>query len=98
MAELRIEWDPTKAAQNRRKHGVSFEEAKEVFFDERALLCDDPDHSELEDRFVLLGMSGKLRALVVVHSLDEGRGIIRLISARKADKDETRTYFQGWKR
>ncbi len=55
MNELRFEWDPAKAVVNSRKHKVSFEEAKTVFDDERALLLDDPDHSTTEDRFVLLG-------------------------------------------
>jgi uncharacterized DUF497 family protein len=67
MSSLHFEWDPTKAAANERKHGVTFEEAQSVFADERARLIDDPDHSEDEDRFILLGISSSLRVLVVVH-------------------------------
>jgi hypothetical protein len=67
VAELRFEWDPTKSAANKRKHGVAFEEAESVFADEQALLIDDPEHSDAEDRFVLLGLSATLRVLVVVH-------------------------------
>jgi uncharacterized DUF497 family protein len=67
MSELLFEWDPGKAASNATKHGVTFEEAKSVFSDERAKLIDDPDHSEDEDRFILLGLSSSLRLLVVCH-------------------------------
>jgi uncharacterized protein len=89
---LRVEWDPVKAAANRRKHGVTFEEARSVFLDDDALLIADPAHSESEDRFVLLGMSARLRVLVVVHAYRERDDVIRLISARKADRDEQITY------
>ena len=67
MSVIRFDWDPKKAQLNLRRHKVSFEDAKSVFSDERALLIDDPDHSEDEDRFVLLGLSQSLRLLVVVH-------------------------------
>ena len=67
MSSLRFEWDPRRAAANRKKHGVSFEDAQSVFTDERARLIDDPDHSEDEDRFLLLGLSSSLRLLVVAH-------------------------------
>ncbi len=62
---LKFEWDSKKAASNLRKHGVSFEDAQTVFADENAKLIDDPDHSEEEDRFVLLGLSSSLRLLIV---------------------------------
>ena len=92
MSTLRFEWDERKAAANAKKHGVSFEEAKSVFVDERARLIDDPDHSEDEDRFVLLGLSSLLRLLVVCHcNRDEGN-VIRFISARKATTRESRSY------
>ncbi len=65
MSNLHIEWDPRKNAANKRKHGVSFEEASTVFGDERALLLEDPDHSDDEDRFILLGLSASLNTLVV---------------------------------
>ena len=92
MSTLRFEWDPKKAADNLRKHKVSFEDAKTVFSDEQALLIDDPDHSEEEDRFVLLGLSQSLRLLVVVHCYRAGGNVVRLISARKADSDEQSLY------
>ena len=92
MAELSFKWDPRKAATNRRKHGVSFEEAATVFSDDRALVIGDPDHSEAEDRFVLLGVSATLRVLVVVHCYREGDARIRLISARKATRSERAQY------
>ena len=92
MSSLRFEWDPKKATLNLRKHGVSFEDAQSVFSDENGLLIDDPDHSEEEDRFVLLGLSHSLRLLVVVHCYrSEGR-VIRIISARKADAQERSIY------
>ena len=68
MSALRFDWDPAKARENLRKHGISFEEAQTVFDDEQALLLDDPDHSAGKQRFVLLGLSAPLRLLLVVHS------------------------------
>jgi uncharacterized DUF497 family protein len=92
MSSLRFEWDPKKAALNLRKHNVSFEDAQSVFSDENALLIDDPDHSEAEDRFVLLGLSQSLRLLVVVHCYRSEGKVIRIISARKADANERSSY------
>lgn len=94
MVGLRFEWDRTKSAANRKKHGVSFEEAATVFYDENALLISDPDHSEDEDRFFLLGISLRLRILVVCHCYRESQEIIRIISARKADRSEHDDYYQ----
>jgi uncharacterized protein len=71
VPDLHFEWDPRKAAENRRKHGISFEEAQTAFEDERALVIDDPDHSEDEDRFVPLGMTQRPRLVVVVHCYRE---------------------------
>jgi uncharacterized DUF497 family protein len=88
VTSLRFEWDPNKAAANFRKHKVSFEDAQSVFSDERALLLDDPDHSEEEERFFLLGLSRSLRLLVVAHCYRTNGNVIRIISARKADSDE----------
>jgi uncharacterized protein len=85
-------WDDVKSRSNLRKHGISFEEAKTVFFDEDARLLHDPDHSEQEDRFILLGMSLKLRLLLVCHCYREGENLIRIISARKATKAESQRY------
>ena len=96
MPDLRIEWDPDKDKQNRRKHGVSFSEAESVFMDEHALLLDDPEHSAEEDRFILLGLGAKLRILVVVHSLRERQDVIRIISARKAIRRERDIYNRRW--
>jgi uncharacterized DUF497 family protein len=96
VAELRFEWDPRKDAENQRKHRVSFEEAESVFSDEHALLIDAPEHSTTEDRFVLLGLSVRFRVLLVVHSYREQDAVIRIISARRATKQERRRYDQRW--
>ena len=92
MTELRFEWDPAKAAANFKKHGIGFDEAKSVFADERAKLIADPRHSDDEDRFVLLGLSTKLKLLVVCHCYRSKSNIIRIISARKATATESRQY------
>ena len=92
MSTLRFEWDERKANANARKHGVTFEEARTVFVDERAKLIDDPDHSDDEDRFVLLGLSSALRLLLVCHCYREEGGTIRIISARKANGRELKSY------
>lgn len=92
MSALHFEWDERKATANVRKHGVSFEEAKSVFVDERAKLIDDPDHSEDEDRFVLLGLSSTLRLLLVCHCYRSEDSAIRIISARKATAKESEFY------
>ena len=92
MDDLRFEWDERKNKANQRKHGVSFEEAQTVFLDEGARLIPDPDHSEGEDKFVLIGLSLKLRVLVVCHCYREGEKLIRIISARKATAVERRNY------
>ena len=89
---MRFEWDPNKNEANQRKHGVSFEEASSVFYDENALLISDPDHSDDEERFILLGLSRRLRLLVVCHCLRESESVIRIISARKATTKEARQY------
>ncbi len=92
MSDLRFEWDPRKAASNAQKHGVSFEEARSVFADERAKLIDDPDHSEDEDRFILMGLSGSLRVLIVCHCYREEGNVVRIVSARKATAKEAKFY------
>lgn len=92
MSDLKFSWDPRKARSNENKHGVSFEEAETVFLDDDALLAGDPDHSEDEDRFILLGVSARLRILVVCHCYRESESQIRLISARKADRKERSAY------
>ena len=92
MSALRFEWDGRKAAANLKKHGVGFEEAKSVFVDERGKLIDDPDHSEDEDRFVILGLSSALRLLLVCHCYRREGNVIRIISARKATAKESKVY------
>ncbi len=91
MDELVFEWDPKKSASNEKRHGVSFEEAKTVFTDQFARLIADPDHSEKEDRFILLGTSIHSCLLVVCHCVRTNDSI-RIISARKADKQERKLY------
>jgi uncharacterized DUF497 family protein len=88
---IRFEWDEKKNRANRRKHGVWFEEAQTVFDDPGARVFIDPDHSEEEDRFIIVGASGSGRILVVVHCYRENDSIIRLISARKATRKEKRS-------
>lgn len=92
MSTLSFEWDERKAGANAKKHGVSFDEAKSVFVDERAKLIEDPDHSEDEDRFVLLGLSSVLRLLLVCHCYRAEGNVIRIISARKASAHEFKSY------
>lgn len=92
MAGIRFEWDEKKSRQNIRKHGVSFEEAQSVFLDDHALRFFDPDHSEDEDRFLMLGLSFTLRILVVCHCYRERDDVIRIISARKATRQESEHY------
>lgn len=89
---MKFMWDDEKASTNQKKHGVSFEEAQTVFEDYHALRIYDPDHSEDEDRFLLLGLSAVLRLLVVCHCYRENDEQIRIISARKATKNESGTY------
>ena len=92
MTDIRFAWDEAKAEENHGKHGVSFEEASTVFADENARLKHDPDHSQTEDRFLLLGFSAKLRMLIVCHAYRENDEVIRIISARKATRSERRQY------
>ena len=95
MNPLQFTWDPVKARANAEKHGVTFEEARTVFFDENALEFYDDVHSEWEERFLLLGVSGALRLLLVCHCVKEEEGLIRIISARKATKNEAKWYQGG---
>ncbi len=95
---LRFEWDRAKSAANKRKHGVSFEEAETVFYDDWGILIEDEDDADQEPRFVLIGTSGALRVLVVSHCYRARDEVIRLISARKANRAERRDYETRWKR
>ena len=92
MIHIQFEWDENKNIINKRKHKISFDEAKTVFYDPSALLIHDPDHSDDEERFIIMGLSQSLNLLVVCHCYRENDEIIRIISARKADKNETKHY------
>jgi uncharacterized DUF497 family protein len=97
MSSLRFEWDEKKNAANRRKHGISFAEARTAFLDQDARLIPDPEHSDEEERFVLLGLSISVRLLVVCHCYRQDGDVVRIISARKADRDEIEQYHR-WQR
>jgi uncharacterized DUF497 family protein len=91
---IKFEWDAAKATSNKKKHGVSFEEAQSVFYDDFAVQFFDEDNTDSEDRFLMLGFSDEARLLIVCHCERDGGGTIRIISARKATKNE-RTYYPG---
>lgn len=92
MERIRFEWDENKNRANQKKHRVSFDEAKTVFYDEEAKVIDDPEHSEEEDRFIILGLSKRANLLVVCHCYRASETVIRIISARKATRTETEQY------
>lgn len=94
METILFEWDENKNSINKKKHSVSFEEAKTVFYDDNALMIDDPEHSEQEERFIILGTSHKANLLVVCHCYRQSETVIRIISARKATKSEAKQYFE----
>lgn len=93
MNSISFSWDDLKSKTNQKKHGVIFEEAQTVFFDENAIEYFDPDHSEIEDRFLMLGLSYRLRVLVVSYSFQKDETEIRIISARRATKKEQKAYY-----
>jgi uncharacterized DUF497 family protein len=93
MKHLEFEWDKKKDKTNTKKHGISFDDARTAFYDEYAIQFFDPEHSQEEDRFMLLGSSFNLKTLVICHCFREEETIIRIISARKADKDEEQYYW-----
>ncbi|KAF3983574.1 MAG: BrnT family toxin [Methylococcales symbiont of Hymedesmia sp. n. MRB-2018] len=93
MKKVEFEWDNNKDRINTSKHGVSFDEAQTAFYDEYAIQFFDPEHSASEVRFLLLGMSFKLKTLVVCHCFREEETVVRIVSARKADKDESKAYW-----
>ena len=93
--DIIFEWDAAKASLNKKKHNISFDEAKTVFFDENAILIHDPEHSDNEERFVILGRSAVARLLVVCHCFRNKDSVIRIISARKATKRESMQYHGG---
>lgn len=90
-----FDWDENKNQINQKKHGINFEEASSVFYDEKAILFDDPEHSEWEERFILLGMSNAVNVCMVCHCYRESDTVIRIISARKATKKEAERYVKG---
>ena len=94
MNMIRFEWDDNKNEINKKKHKISFEEARTVFYDDAAHVIDDPEHSEDEDRFIILGLSKRANLLVVCHCYRESDTVIRIISARKATKTESQ-YYRG---
>jgi hypothetical protein len=96
MKEIKFTWDENKNEINKRKHGLSFEEASEVFGDENAILFDDPDHSIEEDRFLIIGAVKSTKICIVSHCYRDNDNVIRLISAREATKDERTIYQEGW--
>jgi uncharacterized DUF497 family protein len=91
--DIQLTWDENKNKLNQKKHKVSFEEAKTVFIDDTAQMIYDPDHSQDEERFILLGISMNARILIVCHFYRKNDGIIRIISARKATKKEEKQYY-----
>lgn len=93
MYDMQFEWDDDKAEANFAKHGVSFEEALTCFYDPKQVAFHDPEHSEDEDRELLIGHSGQGRLLIVSYTLREP--VIRLISARKPTRREAKSYAQG---
>jgi uncharacterized DUF497 family protein len=95
MDTLRFEWDPNKNEINKKKHGLSFEAAKEVFYDEFAILFDDPDHSIEEDRFLIIGSIKSQKICIVSHCYRDNENCVRIISARQATKTEQRIYLDG---
>ena len=94
MNMIRFEWDDNKNEINKKKQKISFEETRTVFYDDAALVIDDPEHSEDEDRFIILGLSKRANLLVVCHCYRESDTVIRIISARKATKTESQ-YYRG---
>lgn len=92
METIKFEWDENKNQINQKKHKISFEEAKTVFYDTEAIVIDDPEHSEEEERFIILGLSKKANLLVVCHCYRASDTLIRIISARKATVNETKQY------
>jgi len=94
MADLEFEWNSRKEKSNVKKHGVSFEDVKAAFYDETAIVFHDPDHSDEEDRFILLGLSVKAGVLVVCHCVRDDDLVVRIISARRANKREETNYWE----
>jgi len=97
LEKLNFNWDPDKEKQNKRKHGVSFEEASWVFYDVNAVYMDDKDHSLYEERFYIIGKSNNKRLLLVCHCYRDNESVIRIISARKVTTGKERNLYYGGK-
>jgi len=99
MKKVCFEWDRKKDIANFRNHGIAFEEAKTVFYDENAIEFYDQDHSLREDRYLMIGLSSKLRILLVSYTVSEGKDedVIRIITSRKATRNEQKIYFERLK-
>lgn len=95
IERIHFEWDENKNIKNKTKHGIDFKEASSVFYDDYAIVFDDPDHSDNEERFLIIGMSVKTRICIVSHCTRNNDSIIRIISARKATKHEAIIYSEG---
>jgi len=93
---MKFEWDPVKNVKNQRKHGIDFREAKTVFQDKKAVKIDDEEHSNEEERYIVIGMSRKDRELTVCHCFRDEGDTIRIFSARKANKTEKEIYERGF--
>ena len=96
MDMIKFEWDENKNRTNQQKHGISFDEAKTVFYDENAILFDDPEHSREEERFLIIGVTTNEKICIASHCYKDNDKKIRLISARKATKSERKTYLENW--
>ena len=96
MERIKFDWDENKNEINRRKHGITFEEACEVFYDDNAVLFDDPELSVGEERFLIIGMTGSSKICIVSHCYRDNDNIIRIISAREAVRSERKIYEEGW--
>lgn len=94
MEGIRFEWDETKNQINKVKHGIGFEEAQTVFYDDNAIMFDDPEHSMEEERFLILGITKHENLCIVSHCYRDKDEVIRIISARKATKNETKVYHR----
>ncbi len=96
MDIIRFEWDENKNEINKKKHGISFEEAKAVFYDDNAVIFDDPDHSQNEERFLIIGLAKTEKICIVSHCYRHNDNTIRIISARKATKNEKNIYLENF--
>jgi len=95
---IRFDWDPRKERRNRQRHDIGFDDASTIFADDLSITIPDPEHSQEDERWVTIGLSHRERLLVVVHTEQDGHEVVRIISARPADRDERREYEEGHRR